>query len=96
MAAASLKLPKDLKRRIERLAAAARLTPHEFIVEALARETERGELRERFAADAADSEREAMASGKAYELAETFDYLAVRVAGKKTRRPRARAWRASK
>ena len=96
MAATSLKLPEDLKRRIERLAGAARLTPHAFMLEALSREAQRGELRERFAAEAADSEREAMTSGKAYGLAETFDYLAARVAGKKRRRPRARAWRASK
>lgn len=96
MVATSLKLPEDLKRRIERLARAARLTPHVFMVEALAREAKRGEMRERFAAEAADSEREAVVSSKTYELAETFNYLAARVARKKTHRPRARAWRASK
>jgi hypothetical protein len=66
------------------------------MVEALSREAHRGELRQRFAAEAADSERVAMTSGKTYGLAETFDYLAARVAVKKRRRPRARAWRASK
>ena len=96
MAATSLKLPDELKRRIERLAGAARLSPHAFMIETLTREAERGELRERFAADAAESERETMKSGKAHALAETFDYLAARMAGKKSRRPRARAWRASK
>jgi predicted transcriptional regulator len=93
VAATSLKLPEELKRRIERLAAAARVTPHAFMIEALAREAQRGELRERFAAEASESEREAMASGKTYGLAETFDYLAARVAGKKVRRPRTRPWR---
>ena len=96
MAATSLKLPDDLKLRIERLATAAHKTPHAFMVDALAREAARGELRERFAAEATDSERAALASGKAFGLAESFDYLAARLAGKKTRRPRARAWRASK
>ena len=48
MAATSLKLPEDLKRRIERLASAANKTPHAFMVEALAREAERSELRARF------------------------------------------------
>jgi hypothetical protein len=43
MAATSLKLPEDLKRRIERLANAANKTPHAFMVEALAREAERSE-----------------------------------------------------
>jgi predicted transcriptional regulator len=96
VAATSLKLPEDLKRRIDRLATAARVTPHAFMVEALAREAERGELRERFAAEAADSEHEAMASGKAYPLSKTFDYLTERALGKKVRRPRPRSWRASK
>lgn len=96
MAATSLKLPDDLKLRIERLAITARKTPHAFMIEALTREAERSELREQFAADATQSEKEAMASGKAFGLADTFDYLAARISGKKTRRPRARAWRASK
>lgn len=96
MTATSLKLPADLKRRIERLAASAHKTPHAFMVETLAREAERAELREKFAADSALSEKQAMASGKAFDLAGAFDYLDARVSGKKTRRPRARGWRASK
>lgn len=96
MAATSLKLPDDLKRRIERLAAGAKKTPHAFMVDALTHETERAELREQFAADAEQSEKESMASGKAIAVKDAFDYLEARVAGKKTRRPRARAWRASK
>lgn len=59
MAATSLKLPDDLKRRIELLAASARKTPHTFMVDALAREAERLELREKFAADSARAETEA-------------------------------------
>jgi predicted transcriptional regulator len=96
MAATSLKLPDDLKRRLERLAAHARKTPHAFMLEVLAREAERSELRQRFAADAAQSEQEALSSGKAHPLAATFDYLEKRVAGAKVRRPKARSWRASK
>ena len=52
--------------------------------------------RGRFADEAARSEAEALSSGKGFELAATFDYLAARTAGVKTRRPRARAWRRSK
>ncbi len=96
MAATSLKLPDDLKQRLERLAAHAHKTPHAFMVEVLAREAERSELRERFAAEADESERQAFSGGKTYALDETFDYLEKRVAGSKTRRPKARAWRASK
>ncbi|HEY2807400.1 MAG TPA: hypothetical protein VGI91_01275 [Steroidobacteraceae bacterium] len=96
MAATSLKLPESLKRRIERLAATVQKTPHAFMVEALTREAERSELRERFAADAAKSEKEAMAAGKAISLDASFNYLSARMAGRKTRRPRTRAWRESK
>jgi predicted transcriptional regulator len=96
MAATSLKLPDDLKRRLERIAGSAGQTPHAFMVEALTREVGRAELRARFAADAAESEDEAIKSGQAHSLAATFDYLEGRLAGSKVRRPRARSWRASK
>jgi predicted transcriptional regulator len=96
MAATSLKIPEQLKRRIERLAGAANKTPHAFMVDLLSQEANRAELRERFAEDAAVSEKEAMASGTAVPVAAAFDYLEARAAGKSVRRPRARAWRASK
>ena len=96
MSATSLKLPDDLKRRIARLAASSGQTPHAFMVDALAREAERSELRQRFGAEAAESEREALDSGKAHSLDASFDYLAARISGKSPRRPRARSWRASK
>lgn len=96
MSATSLKLPDDLKRRIAKLAASSGQTPHAFMVNALAREAERSELRQQFAAEAAESERETLRSGKAHSLDDTFDYLAARIAGKNPRRPRARSWRASK
>jgi predicted transcriptional regulator len=96
MSATSLKLPDDLKRRIARLAASAGQTPHAFMVDALVREAQRAELRQRFAAEAGESEREALDSGKAHSLDATFDYLAARIGGKNPRRPRARSWRASK
>ena len=94
--ATSLKLPDELKRRIDALAASARKSPHSFMVEALAREAERQELRAQFAADSADSEAEALASGTAIPLESVFDYLGARLAGRKSQRPRARRWRASK
>jgi predicted transcriptional regulator len=96
MAATSLKLPEDLKRRIERLAGAAKKTPHAFMIEALSLEADRAEMRERFSSDAAASEIEAMQSGKALPLGVAFDYLEARASGKAVRRPRARTWRMSR
>jgi predicted transcriptional regulator len=96
MAATSLKIPDDLKRRIERLAGAAKKTPHAFMVDVLSQEADRAELRMRFSEDAALAESEATESGKAVPVDAAFDYLEARVAGRSVRRPRARAWRASK
>ncbi|MBS0365818.1 MAG: hypothetical protein JSR67_08360 [Proteobacteria bacterium] len=96
MAATSLKLPDELKRRIAALADEAHTTPHAFMVAALAREAERQELRARFAADAAASEAQAHRSGRTVALHVAFDYLDGSLAGRKLRRPRTRRWRASK
>src|SRR2546423_14603797 len=93
LAATSLKLPDDLKRRLERLAAHSRKSPHAFMLEVLARETERSELRERFAAEAAQSEHEALSRGKTYALSATFDYRERQTAGTKAPRPSARRCR---
>ena len=96
MAATSLKIPDELKRRIEHAAAAAGKSPHAFMVEALALEAERSEQREEFAAAAARSEQQALASGKAIPLDSAFDYLEARMAGRRVKKPQARSWRASK
>jgi hypothetical protein len=97
MAATSLKLPDQLKKRLERLAAQAHKTTHAFMVDVLSREAERAELRERFAEDAAQSEREVLSrGGMTHSLNSAFDYLEGRLVGTKVRRPRGRAWRGSK
>lgn len=96
MAATSLKLPDALKRRLESIASSLDKTPHAFMVETLAREADRLELKARFAADAAASERETLSSGMSVPLGVAFDYLENKLNGRKARRPRARSWRASK
>jgi predicted transcriptional regulator len=96
MAATSLKIPDDLKRRLEQLAALAQKTPHAFMLELLAREAERAELRQRFAVEAAQAERDVLTGGKTFSLDSAFDYLEGRLSGAKVRRPRGRAWRGSK
>lgn len=96
MTATSLKIPEALKQRIERLAGAAKKTTHAFMVDVLSQEADRAELRERFAEEAAISEKEAVQGGKAVPLDAAFNYLGARVAGQSARRPRARAWRASR
>ena len=95
MGATSLKLPDDLKKRIQQLVSGTDQTAHAFMIEAIAREIERAELRRQFGEEARRAEAETLASGKVYDAAEVFSYLKARAAGKKTRRPRARAWRRS-
>jgi predicted transcriptional regulator len=101
VSATSLKLPERLKRRLARLAATAGQSTHAYMVEALAREAERAELRERFAADASEAEAEALATGKAHPIDEAFGYLSTRAAHAAgtapatPRRPRPRSWRAA-
>jgi predicted DNA-binding protein len=68
VAATSLKLPDELKRRLERLAANVQKSPHAFMVEVLAREAERAEHGERFAADAADAQTKVLRGGKTIAL----------------------------
>jgi predicted DNA-binding protein len=96
MSATSLKLTLELKQRLAQLAANAGQTPHAFMIDALEREAQRGELQAQFAADAERSELQTVASGKAHSLDAAFDYLEARVAGKKVRPPLAKSWRASK
>jgi predicted transcriptional regulator len=95
MGATSLKLPEELKQRIQALVADTGQTVHAFMVAAIARETERAELRRRFGEEAREAEEQALLSGKAYDAAEVFRYLKSKAAGKKARRPRAKAWRRS-
>lgn len=96
MAATSLKLPDDLKQRLAQLAAKAGQTPHAFMIDALEREAQRGQLQAQFTADADQSEKQTLASGKAHSMNAAFDYLEARIAGKKVRAPQAKSWRASK
>jgi hypothetical protein len=89
MAVTTLRLPKDLKRRIERLARAANQTSHAYMLGALAREAERSELGAQLADEPAPPEQEALSRTRSFELVAAFDYLAQRASGVKARRPKA-------
>lgn len=95
MAATSLKLPDELKRRIAQLVSGSDRTAHSFMLEAIEQAARREELRRRFGEEAALSERETLDSGKAYDATEAFDYLEARAKDKRARRPRMKSWRRS-
>lgn len=94
MPVTSLKLPDELKQRIQRLVKDSDRTAHAFMIEAIERAARAEELRRQFGADAADAEAEAMTSGKAFDAREAFAYFEARASDKTARRPKMKAWRA--
>jgi len=95
MPATSLKLPAELKQRIQSLVEGTGRTVHAFMVDAIEGAATREELRRRFGAEAEEAERETERTGKAYDAGEVFDYLESRARGERARRPRPKAWRQS-
>ena len=91
--ATSLKLPEDLKRRIDELAARSGETAHALMIRALAEQVEAEELRQAFLDDAAKADAEMQASGLGYRMEDVHAYVAARVRGEKVKRPRPVRWR---
>lgn len=90
--ATSLKLPKDLKRRLERLARHEGCSPHALMVAAVTSYAEDAERRSAFVKDALLAEERAGIRGTAFFLNEVADALIDRAGGAKAKRPRARPW----
>jgi predicted transcriptional regulator len=95
VAATSLKLPDDLKRRIADLVSGSDRTAHAFMLEAIEQAAAREELRRRFGQEAALAEEETERSGKVYDAVEAFKYLEMRAKGSRARKPRLKSWRRS-
>jgi predicted transcriptional regulator len=87
MAATSIKLPDDLKARIAPLAEAEGLSPHAWMLRALANETERAEKRAAFIAEGLRRLRAARDSSPTYAGEEAFAYLTRRLVDAKAKRP---------
>ena len=84
----TLKLPEELKARIAAAAEHAGKTPHAFMVEALARQTEMEERRREFVEAALVAEEEVARYGLVYEGDEVIDYFRDKLAGKPAKRPK--------
>jgi predicted transcriptional regulator len=91
MAATSLKISDELKSELERIAAREHKTPHAYMVDVLTRDVERKRLQERFAADAAQAEAEALHLRKSISLNDAFAYIDP-AKGARVRRPRPKRW----
>lgn len=90
MPAVTLKLPEELKTRINVLAAASGKSPHAFMIDALAAQIGREENRSTFVASALQARQEVAKYGQVMEAADVHKWLLARAAGGKAARPRAR------
>lgn len=88
MSTTTLKLPDELKARIAPLAEAQGVTPHAWMVAALATQAELAERRAALVRDALAAEAEVEAGGEVYAAEAVHAYLRERLAGKAASRPR--------
>lgn len=86
----SLRLPEDVKRRVEKLAKAQDVTPHGFMVEAIQEKLAAEEARAAFRAEAKRRLERMKRTGEGIPAEDVFDYLRKRAAGAPARRPRSR------
>ncbi len=87
----TLKLPRELKARISRVAKKMGRTPHGFMLEAIERQTTREERMEAFVKEALAADRVIEESGEVYAAADVHAWLARLASGKKVAPPK--PWR---
>ncbi len=88
--AVSLRVPKDVKKRVARLAEAQDTTAHAFMLEAIRDKVEAEEARTAFHQEARKRLARRKKSGKGIPAAEVFAYLDARGQGKSPPRPKSR------
>ncbi len=88
--AVSLRISEDIKRRVERQAAAQNTSAHAFMLEAVHEKLQAEEAKASFQAEAERRLAQMKKSGKAIPEGEVFDYLRGRAHGKAVVRPKAR------
>ncbi len=88
--AVSLRVPKDVKKRVARLAEAQDTTAHAFMLEAIRDKVEAEEARTAFHQEARKRLARMKKSGKGIPAAEVFAYLDARGQGKSPPRPKSR------
>ncbi len=93
IAATSLKLPRKLKSRIERLSKRSGESAHAFMVRALEEHTEATERYQAFLEDGIEADEAMQRSGLGYAAADVHSYLAARVKRRAARRPKPVRWR---
>jgi predicted transcriptional regulator len=87
--ATTMKLPLELKRRIEPLARKSGKSPHAWMIEALEREATLSELREGILDQAEEAASELDRGGALYSAEDVHAYIRARATGKKAKKPSA-------
>lgn len=93
MSTTSLKLPEELKQRAVSAAQRQGVSPHAFMLNAIAQAATAAECRASFLADAQAAREHLLQTGKGYAADEVHAYLQARIAGKKPAKPKAKVWR---
>jgi predicted transcriptional regulator len=93
VAATSLKLPRRLKSRVERIARRSGESAHAFMLRALESQVEAMERYQAFLDDGMRADEAMQQTGLAYDAKDVHAYLEAKVRGRKARRPRAIRWR---
>jgi predicted transcriptional regulator len=91
--ATSLKLPRRLKARVERVARRTGESTHSFMLRALEQQVEAVERYESFLEDGMRADEAMLQSGMGYDAKDVHAYLEAKVRGRKARRPKAVRWR---
>ncbi len=81
MATTSLKLPDALKQRVNTLAELAGKSPHAFMVDVIAEQTERTEKRQAFIQSALEAKKDFDATGMGYDADEVHAYMRAKIKG---------------
>lgn len=93
MAATSIKLPSDLKKRVAAAAKAAGESPHAFMLKAIEQQTAMAEMRRAFVEQALEARTSMEETGVGYEAVEVHAYLRARAEGRRAERPTPKPWR---
>lgn len=91
--ATSLKIPGDLKSRIDKLAQKTGKTTHAFVLSALEEYVSRTELAEQFLEEATEADERMQRSGVGYDARDVHAFVTAKAQGKRARRPRVKRWR---
>ena len=89
--AVSLKLSPELKARVAAVSRKSGISPHAFMIDAIAQQADRAEKRQRFVAEALAAEKELMDTGEGFSANEVHAALEQRAKGAKPQPRRARA-----